>query len=221
MLRYALYDKFSNTNYFVWIFLPVFVPKNGISRFIVNSLKSLQSVLAIIVQRNNDISNGGSILFENDNKILIFDKENLIPFKGTDSIQLYQTIDIVREALDKYQVGYSIELWESTSETVPNPWKVIVIEGVLSLFFAKNNKLFKIVAWDNYKGTLPNGIAVGMNISDAQKLDSTLIYNEWNEDYESDNGYWVEDDVESNTIMSISIFIKEVLEEDTFDYCKW
>lgn len=148
-------------------------------------------------------------------------KENLIPFKGTDSIQLYQTIDIVREALDKYQVGYSIELWESTSETVPNPWKVIVIEGVLSLFFAKNNKLFKIVAWDNYKGTLPNGIAVGMNISDAQKLDSTLIYNEWNEDYESDNGYWVEDDVESNTIMSISIFIKEVLEEDTFDYCKW
>lgn len=148
-------------------------------------------------------------------------KENLIPFRGTDSIQLYQTIDIVREALDKYQVGYSIELWESTSETVPNPWKVIVIEGVLSLFFAKNNKLFKIVAWDNYKGTLPNGIAVGMNISDAQQLDSTLIYNEWNEDYESDNGYWVEDDVESNTIISISIFIKEVLEEDTFDYCKW
>lgn len=148
-------------------------------------------------------------------------REDLIPFRGTDSIQLYQTIDIVREALDKYQVGYSIELWESTSETVPNPWKVIVIEGVLSLFFAKNNKLFKIVAWDNYKGTLPNGIAVGMNISDAQKLDSTLIYNEWNEDYESDNGYWVEDDVESNTIMSISIFIKEVLEEDTFDYCKW
>lgn len=148
-------------------------------------------------------------------------REDLIPFRGTDSIQLYQTIDIVREALDKYQVGYSIELWESTSETVPNPWKVIVIEGVLSLFFAKNDKLFKIVAWDNYKGTLPNGIAVGMNISDAQKLDSTLIYNEWNEDYESDNGYWVEDDVESNTIMSISIFIKEVLEEDTFDYCKW
>lgn len=148
-------------------------------------------------------------------------REDLIPFRGTDSIQLYQTIDIVREALDKYQVGYSIELWESTSETVPNPWKVIVIEGVLSLFFAKNNKLFKIVAWNNYKGTLPNGIAVGMNISDAQKLDSTLIYNEWNEDYESDNGYWVEDDVESNTIMSISIFIKEVLEEDTFDYCKW
>ena len=56
---------------------------------------------------------------------------------------------------------------------------------------------------------------------DAQKIDPTLIYNDWNEDYESDEGYWVEDDVETNKIMSISIFIKEVLDEDTFDYCEW
>ena len=148
-------------------------------------------------------------------------REKIIPFYGTDSIQLYQNIDIVRSTLDKLQAGYTIELWESASETIPNPWKVIVIEGVLSLFFAKNDKLFKIVVWDNYAGTLPNGISTGMNISDAQRLDPTLAYNDWNEDYESAEGYWVEDDVETNNIISISIFIKEVLEEDTFDYCKW
>lgn len=145
-------------------------------------------------------------------------RDELIPFKGTDSIQLYQTIDVVRATLDKYQTCYTIELWESTSETVPNPWKVIVVEGVFSLFFARNDKLFKIVVWDNYAGFLPNGITTGMSISDAQKIDPTLTYNDWNEDYESDEGCWVEDDVETNKIMSISIFIKEVLEEDTFDY---
>ena len=148
-------------------------------------------------------------------------REEIIPFKGTESIQLYQTIDVVKATLDKYQAGYTIELWESASETVPNPWKVIVVEGVLSLFFARNDKLFKIVVWDNFAGSLPNGITTNMSISDAQKIDPTLIYNDWNEDYESDEGYWVEDDVETNKIMSISIFIREVLDEDTFDYCEW
>ena len=147
--------------------------------------------------------------------------ENLVPFKGAESVQLYQTIDVVRATLDKYQTGYTIELWESASETVPNPWKVIVVEGVISLFFAKNNKLFKIVAWENYSGSLPNGVTIGMNIADAQKLDTTLIYSDWNEDYESETGYWVEDDVESGKITSISIFIKEVFDEENFDYCEW
>ena len=44
---------------------------------------------------------------------------------------------------------------------------------------------------------------------------------EWNEDYESPSGYWVEDDPETERIVSISVFIKEVLDEENFDYCKW
>ena len=119
------------------------------------------------------------------------------------------------------KVRYTEELWKSSSETVPNPWKVLVVEGFISLFFAKNNKLFKIIALENYEGCLPNGICTGMSIDDAKKLDPALSYNEWNEDYESASGYWLEDDVETKTVLSISIFIKEALEDDTFDYCTW
>lgn len=148
-------------------------------------------------------------------------RDDLLPFKGTESFGLYQNIEAARETLDASGVGYTEELWESSSETVPNPWKVLIVEGVISLFFAKNNKLFKIVAWENYEGCLPNGIRTGMSIAKATELDSTLLYSDWNEDYESELGYWLEDDVDSKTIISISIFIKEALDEDTFDYCNW
>lgn len=151
----------------------------------------------------------------------MFYREQLVPFNGTESFNLYQDFSVATAILDQSKIGYIVELWESTSETVPNPWKVIVVENVISLFFAKNNKLFKIVVWDNYKGSLPNGISTGMDIATAQAIDSSLVYNDWNEDYESDNGYWIEDDVETKKIMSISIYIREVLDEDDFDYCRW
>ena len=147
--------------------------------------------------------------------------ESLIPFRGTDSFVFYQNIESAREILDLAKVGYTEELWESFSETVPNPWKVLVVEGIISLFFAKNDKLFKIVVCDNYEDCLQNGVRIGMSIDDAKKLDPTLSYSEWNEDYESELGYWLEDDVETKAVMSISIFIKEALEENTFDYCNW
>lgn len=151
----------------------------------------------------------------------MFYREQLVPFNGTESFNLYQDFSVATAILDQSKIGYIVELWESTSETVPNPWKVIVVENVISLFFAKNNKLFKIVVWDNYKGSLPNGISTGMDIATAQAIDSSLVYNDWNEDYESDNGYWIEDDVETKKVMSISIYIREVLDEDDFDYCRW
>ena len=151
----------------------------------------------------------------------MFYRDNLVPFKGTASFALYQNIRSAKAVLDSAQIGYVEELWESSSETIPNPWKVLIVEGVISLFFAKNDKLFKIIVWDNYAGCLPNGICTGMSIEKAKELDPTLLYSDWNEDYESKLGYWFEDDTEAKTIMSISIFIKEALDEETFDYCRW
>ena len=151
----------------------------------------------------------------------MFYDDNLVQFKGTESFALYQNIETARETLKASGVGYTEEVWGSSSETVPNPWKVLVVDGVISLFFAKNDKLFKIVAWENYTGCLPNGIRTGMNIADAMELDSSLSYSEWNEDYESESGYWLEDDIDTKAIISISIFIREALDEDNFDYCEW
>lgn len=151
----------------------------------------------------------------------MFCKETLVPFEGTKSFRLYENIETIKQELDAENISYSIELWDSTYETVPNPWKVIVVENVVSLFFAKNDKLFKIIAWNNYTGTLPNGISTGMSMEEAKKKDSSLKYDDWNEDYSSDNGYWLEDDIDTENVLSISIFIKEVLDEENFDYCNW
>ena len=89
------------------------------------------------------------------------------------------------------------------------------------MFFAKNEKLFKIVFWDGYRGSLPNGISLNSSIEEAISKDSSLAFDDWNEIYLSDSGYWIEDDPETNRVLSISIFIKELLDDDNFDYCRW
>ncbi len=147
--------------------------------------------------------------------------EVIIPYEGIESIKLYQKIDEVKSVLQSDGIPYREEIWSAESETVPNPWTVLVVDNLFSFFFAKNGKLFKMVFWEGYQGSLPNGISLGISIEEANSMDSSLSFDDWNEVYQSDNGYWIEDTVDTNTVMSISIFIKELLDEDNFDYCNW
>lgn len=147
--------------------------------------------------------------------------DSAVPFVGTQTFPLYLSLTDAKAILSNSGVPYQEEIWSSESETTPNPWTVLTIGEYLSLFFAKNEKMFKIVLWKNYSGSLPNGIQTGMNIKQAQSIDASLVFDDWNEDYESSAGYWLEDDVESGEIISISIFIKELLDEDLFDACNW
>ena len=148
-------------------------------------------------------------------------RETLIPFEGTKTFKLYQNIESVKSILDENRINYSIELWDSSYETVPNPWKVIVIDNVLSLFFAKNDKLFKITAWPGYEGTLLNGVRTGISMEEAKSLDKTIEYDEWEEVYLSKEEYWLEDELDSKTVLSISVYIRELLDDNNFDYCEW
>ena len=147
--------------------------------------------------------------------------EAIIPYEGIESIKLYQKIDEVKLVLQSNGIPYQEEIWSAESETVPNPWTVLVVDNLFSLFFAKNGKLFKMVFWEGYQGSLPNGISLGISVKEASSMDSSLSFDDWNEVYQSDKGYWIEDNVDTSTVMSISIFIKELLDEDNFDYCNW
>jgi len=151
----------------------------------------------------------------------MFFNEEIVPFEGIKSFKLYQRIDAVKATLDKMDIPYQEEIWQSESETVPNPWNVINVNETISFFFASNGKLFKIVFWSNYTGKLLGKINTGMQIDDVKTVDDSLEYSDWNEDYESQLGYWLEDDIETGKIMSITVFIKEILDEDTFDRCEW
>jgi len=148
-------------------------------------------------------------------------KETIIPYAGIDSIKLYQKLTEVKSVLQLSGIPFREEIWSAESETVPNPWTVLIIDNVLSLFFAKNAKLFKMVFWEGYQGSLANGISLGASIDEAKSLDASLSFDDWNEIYQSDNGYWIEDYVDTKTVMSISIFIKELLDDEGFDYCNW
>lgn len=63
--------------------------------------------------------------------------DNIIPYVGTEKIKLYQPVDEIKSVLKENDVSYREEVWGSEYETVPNPWTVLVIDGVLSLFFCQ------------------------------------------------------------------------------------
>ena len=50
---------------------------------------------------------------------------------------------------------------------------------------------------------------------------SEVEYDDWEEVYTSKNCYDIEDNLDNNTIMSISVFIKEMLDEEIFYKYEW
>lgn len=56
-----------------------------------------------------------------------------------------------------------------------------------------------------------------MKLDEALAIDPDLEYDDWEEDYQSPHGYWLEDDLDNGTVMSITIFIKEALDEELFE----
>ncbi len=147
-------------------------------------------------------------------------QEEIVPYVGTNRFPLYAFYDQVSRMLSDMGIDYTEEIWGSDAETVPHPWKVMEIPNVLSLFFAKNDKLFKVVFWKNYAGNMANGIGVGMSMEQAFSVDKTLSYNDWDEIYESEKGYWLEENPLDKTVFSITVFIKEI-DDGAFDEALW
>ena len=54
-------------------------------------------------------------------------------------------------------------------------------------------------------------------ISVAENPDATLKYDDWEEDWQSIDGYWIEDDPSDDTVMTITVFIKELLDDELFE----
>lgn len=142
------------------------------------------------------------------------------PFVGINNFTFLSSAKTVERILKTENVLFTKETWSNDECTVKVPWNIIRTENSMSFFFAKD-KLFKIYVSEGFDGSLSNGIAIGMNIEDAQKIDSSLKYDEWNEDWSSDAGYWLEDSVDHHKIISITIFIKEFLDDDLFEKYEW
>ena len=142
------------------------------------------------------------------------------PFYGIDDISFDMTYDDMKELLKANKIKYQVEIYPNKGCDPEVAWTLIRIDKGITVYFALN-KMFKICFEESYKGKLANGIFIGMAMEDAISIDSSLEYNDDEEDYESELGYWVEDDLDTNRIMRITIFIKEVLDEEVFFTYDW
>ena len=147
----------------------------------------------------------------------------IIPYEGTGIFKLDASYDEIKSLLTKQNISYKEEIWEATD--VDPPWTVIGIskagekDYAIRITFAKN-RLFKICLYDGFEGKLPNGIHIGMSLDEAQRIDPTLTFNDWDEMFISAKGYWTEDDVNTKKLCWITIFIPAFERDDFFDY-KW
>ena len=147
----------------------------------------------------------------------------IIPYVGTGIFKLDASYDEVKALLVKQNISYKEEI--SQPNDIDPPWYIIGIskagekDDVMSITFAKN-RLFRICLYEGFEGKLPNGIHIGMPLDEAQKIDPTLTFDDWDEMFISANGYWTEDDVNTKKLCWITIFIPALERDDFFEY-KW
>lgn len=147
-------------------------------------------------------------------------EQNVLPFDGLNDIKLLSSINDVKKYLIENNIKFAVEYQSNKGCNPEVPWVILHIENSISLMFAKD-KLWQIYLEGKYSGSLPNGIKIGTKMKDALKIDPTLKYDDWNEDFESADGYWLEDNLDDNSVLSIAIFIKETLDDDSFFSYEW
>ena len=136
----------------------------------------------------------------------------IVPFKGFGKIKLYSTRNQVQELLE----GKAVK-----SEIINNDWIRYDIQNSIELFFhLKNNKLCRITTLDNYKGKLFGKIGVGTTEKELLEAEPSFVYDDFEEVWESKKGVFVEMDAETNTVRWISVYIKE-LNDENFEEANW
>jgi hypothetical protein len=136
----------------------------------------------------------------------------IIPWKGMGNVVLYTHLRDLHESMkkenikaflyDNYLVRYEI------------------LDKIYLFFNLVNGKLFKITALENYKGKLFGDIYIGMHIDEVLKREPSFVYDDFEEVYCSSKGIYIETDPVERTVLWISIYIKELDNED-FEKGNW
>lgn len=136
----------------------------------------------------------------------------IVPFEGFGEIKLYRTRDELHELLE----GEDVE-----AEIINNDWIRYDIQNSVELFFhLKNNKLFRITTLDNYQGKLFEKIGVGTTEKELLEVELSFVYDNFEEVWESEKGIFIEMDAETNTVRWISVYIRE-LDDENFENANW
>ena len=144
----------------------------------------------------------------------------IVPYFGVGDITFDMSFTEVKEFLCKAGTGFVVETWSNKGCSPEVAWDIIRVGNDISFFFAKG-RMFKIYFENAFPGSLVNGIKLGMKTKEAELIDPSIQYDDWEEIYTSDLGYWLEDDIETGEIISITIFIKELEDDDVFFKYEW
>ena len=134
----------------------------------------------------------------------------IVPFEGFGEIKLYSTRNELRELLEKEDVE---------SEIINNDWiRYDILNSVELFFHLKNIKLFRITTLDNCK--LFEKIGVGTTEKELLEVEPSFAYDDFEEVWESEKGVFIEMDAETNVVRWISVYIRELDNED-FENANW
>lgn len=136
----------------------------------------------------------------------------IVPWEEMGGVKLYSHIsefyDIINNINDADALlGKSLVRYEIKDE-------------VCLWFNLFNGKLFKITALKNYTGKLFDVIYIGMPIDRVLEIEPSFEYDDFEEVYCSSKGIYIETDPVENTVLWISVYIKEIDNED-FDKGNW
>lgn len=140
----------------------------------------------------------------------------IVPYKGNKSFEFGDKYSDIKKVIKEEHLSIRQAERSNKGCVIDWPWTLLTVENCITLVFVKD-VLFEIVFENTYKGKLPNGCCLGMKLSELEKLDATLEYNDIEEDYSSNEGYWVTED-EFGKIDSITIFVKEIAESNFYKY---
>lgn len=145
-----------------------------------------------------------------------FFEENIIPYKGTETFEFGAKYSDIKNIIKSEHLSIQQSERSNRGCEIDWPWIILTVENSITLVFVKD-VLFEIVLANSYKGKLPNGCYLGMSLKELEKLDSSLVYNEIEEDYSSKEGYWITED-EFGNIDSITVYVKEIAEPRFYKY---
>lgn len=143
-------------------------------------------------------------------------ENKIIPYVGIEAFKFGDKFSDIKNKVKSEHL--SIQQTERSNKgcDIDWPWIILTVENSITLVFVKD-VLFEIVLANSYKGKLPNGCCIGTSLKELEKLDSSLAYNEIEEDYFSKEGYWITED-EFGNIDSITVYVKEIAEPSFYKY---
>lgn len=147
-------------------------------------------------------------------------KENIIPYEGLDSFKFGDKLESIRCMLKKLNIPFNQHMDKKQSIHPELKHEIITINNSINLFFI-DSILFEIGLENDFNGQLPNHISLGMDLNKAEQIDSNLKYNDDEDAYISTNGYTIIDDIQTQNINYIEIYISEVENANEFFKYKW